>query len=86
MSTVSSAGLIFLPVLSGISKDTPPGVDPTASQNFVIHQQLVEKLVDLVNAMPSNGNKDIQMEKENFAAKIHEHQAYLDQMDPSSVQ
>ncbi|KAI6141079.1 hypothetical protein BKA82DRAFT_10734 [Pisolithus tinctorius] len=63
--------LVFLPVPCGDHEDdAPPGIDVAASWHFVIHQQLVGKLLDLVKAILSNEDADAQVEKEKLTAEI----------------
>ncbi|KAI6143247.1 hypothetical protein BKA82DRAFT_2434353 [Pisolithus tinctorius] len=71
LSTTNSGSLVFLPVPSGDREDdAPPGIDAAASRHFVVHQQLVGKLLDLVKAVPSNEDADAQVEKERLTAEI----------------
>jgi hypothetical protein len=60
--------------------DSPPMLDSEASTSFLLHQQTIEKIMELVDAVESQGNEQIQEVRHILALEIQSHQAYLDRL------
>lgn len=67
------------PTLAAV--DTPPPIDlnDQGSQPFIIHQQYVRKLFELVNAVCSNDD-DVITTRKQLILDIQEHQGYLERI------
>ena len=84
-STVSSFSPSRLRFLSGhlTDTDTLPPLDPndtTGSWPFIIHQQYVKKLLEIIDGVFCDEDNDLVLVKKTLMVDIQEHQKYLDQI------
>ena len=84
-STVSSFSPSRLRFLTEnlTATDTPPPLDPndtTGSRVFIIHQQYIEKLLEIVDDISCDEDDDLVLVKKTLMMDIQEHQRYLDQI------
>ena len=60
--------------------DAPWMLDPKGSISFILHQQSIEKILELVDAIQSHGSKCIRDIRHSLVQEVQTHQAYLDQL------
>ena len=63
--------------------NTPPPLDPNDTrglQPFIIHQQYIEKLLELVGGVSSGEDDNVILARKRLILDIQEHQGYLDRI------
>jgi hypothetical protein len=74
------SGLVFVTSLPQQPEPTCGTLDPVASRSFLIHQQSIEKILELVDAVSSDGSEEVQNARKQLVLDIQEHQLYLDRI------
>ena len=62
------------------SPNSSPILDPKASTSFLLHQQSIEKILELVDAVQCDGSKQIQEVRRMLVLEVQAHQGYLDRL------
>ncbi|KAI6146406.1 hypothetical protein BKA82DRAFT_20019 [Pisolithus tinctorius] len=72
-----SSRLTFVSSSPKLPGDAPPKIDWRHSHSFVQHQQVVAKLLELVNTLQDEEDQIFMAEKKALVSDIQEHQLYL---------